>query len=409
MAIDRGAVRAVVWQDAIPALRVFAALRLALNFKCLVLAGLGAAGMVAGWRLLGQLFHDPDHLALSRNIETFNVWPWDSPHKVPTTGILASLREWWNHNPLSGAWLELSSPFILLFQRPTFAHAMYLLCCGLWNLLIWSFFGGAICRQAAVGFARHENVSLGQMARFVHPRWHSYFVAPLFPLLGVTLIAALMALVGLIIRSDVGLAIASVVLWPLMLVGGFMMAFLLLGLFFSFPLMWAAISTEGTDSFGALSHAYSYSYQRPLQYLLYAAVAGLAGVLGWLLVTVFSDWILILVDWGVTWGSRPERLDQIYTVQTVETLGDAGAKAVQFWSNVLKTLAFGFVFSYFWSASTVIYFLLRKQVDATQLDEVYMPDEQVPHGLPVLKQGADGVPVAGDQLAMATSDEAEDD
>ena len=35
-----------------------------------------------------------------------------------------------------------------------------------------------------------------------------------------------------------------------------------------------------------------------------------------------------------------------------------------------------FVYSYFWSASTIIYFLLRQSDDATDLDEVYLPDEQ---------------------------------
>jgi hypothetical protein len=36
----------------------------------------------------------------------------------------------------------------------------------------------------------------------------------------------------------------------------------------------------------------------------------------------------------------------------------------------------GFAYSLFWSASTIIYFLLRKAVDETDLDEVYMEEEQ---------------------------------
>ena len=66
-------------------------------------------------------------------------------------------------------------------------------------------------------------------------------------MLGAGLVALLLALVGLALRVDVGVLVASV-FWPLVLLGGFVMAFLLLGLFFGFPLMWGAISAEGTDS-----------------------------------------------------------------------------------------------------------------------------------------------------------------
>ena len=59
------------------------------------------------------------------------------------------------------------------------------------------------------------------------------------------------------------------------------MALLLLGLAFGWPLMWATISTEGTDSFDALSRSYAYVFQRPLRYLFYVVVraysAGWAG------------------------------------------------------------------------------------------------------------------------------------
>ena len=49
-----------------------------------------------------------------------------------------------------------------------------------------------------------------------------------------------------------------------------------------------------------------------------------------------------------------------------------------------------FVFSYFWTATTAIYFLLRRHVDATEMDEVYIPEEGE-HGLPPLDHDAAGV------------------
>jgi hypothetical protein len=85
-------------------------------------------------------------------------------------------------------------------------------------------------------------------------------------------------------------------------------------------------------------------------------------------------------------------------------IADTGAAIIVFWTNCVRALAFGFIFSYFWSASTVIYFLLRRQVDATELDEIFMPDEHDQHGLPPLKTGPDGMPTPVDEVAAEDAD-----
>ncbi len=400
MAEERGTLRSIAWLQVFPALHIFSAVRMALNLKALLLAAIAVSGTVAGWRVLDQLFTDDPAPMTAALTEYYNVWPWQRPLESSSPHEFTALQTWYFHSPLFGAWNELSSPFRRMYdmhEAPTFTKFMYLLCCALWSLIVWAFFGGAISRQAAVAFARQENVSLGGMIRFVNPRLGAYVVAPLFPLLGAGLIALLMAGVGALMRLDFGVAVAGVVLWPLVLFGGFLMAFLLLGLFFGFPLMWGAISAEGTDAFGALSHAYSYVYQRPLRYLGYAILAALAGVLGWYLVTMFGSWILQLADWGVSWGSGTERLNHVKGPENLGSMANTGATFMRFWNDCLRTLAYGFVFSYFWTSTTIIYFLLRRLVDAKELDEVYMADEQARLGLPPLKTSPDGIPAVADE------------
>jgi hypothetical protein len=416
MAEDRVALRAVAWQQVFPSLRLFSALWMALNFKALVLAAIAVTGMVAGWRMLGTILIGEDGPPAAQAAD-FNTWPWDRVSlytlggavSTPPTpdevfpGQLTSPGTWIEESPLVVAWRELSAPFREMYkarEAQSVTSFTYLLCCGLWSLLVWAFFGAAITRQAAIAFARQENTSLGQLAAFTNPRWTSYFVAPLFPILGTMLMAAFMAVLGVLMRADLGVLVASIV-WPLALLGGFMMAFLLIGLFFGFPLMWGAISAEGTDAFGALSHSYSYVYQRPLHYLAYALVAAVAGVLGWYLVSLFIDWILVLVTWGISWGSGVPRWTDLQGPETMGRLADTGAAIIGFWTNCLHALAYGFAFSYFWSATTVIYFLLRRQVDATELDEVFMPEEHEQHGLPPLKTGPDGMPTVVDEPALS--------
>jgi hypothetical protein len=58
-----------------------------------------------------------------------------------------------------------------------------------WMLLIWGFYGGAITRIAVVKLGREEHISLGEALGHVRRKLLSYFFSPLFPLLGVVLLA----------------------------------------------------------------------------------------------------------------------------------------------------------------------------------------------------------------------------
>ena len=108
-------------------------------------------------------------------------------------------------------------------------------------------------------------------------------------------------------RANFGLLLGGL-LWPLVLVAGLLMTLLLLGLLFGWPLMWATISAEGTDSFDALSRSYAYVFQRPLHYLFYVVVAGFVGWLGWLLVANFAAGVIWMSDWAAGWGAGGDRL-----------------------------------------------------------------------------------------------------
>jgi hypothetical protein len=54
-----------------------------------------------------------------------------------------------------------------------------------------------------------------------------------------------------------------------------------------------------------------------------------------------------------------------------------GAGMVTFWLCLIFLLVVGFAYSYFWSASSIIYLLMRRKVDDTELDEVHLEDEDL--------------------------------
>jgi hypothetical protein len=51
------------------------------------------------------------------------------------------------------------------------------------------------------------------------------------------------------------------------------------------------------------------------------------------------------------------------------------AVVVALWLYLLFLLIVGFGYSYFWTASTIIYLLMRQKVDDTEMDEIHLEEE----------------------------------
>src|SRR6185369_4207831 len=141
------------------------------------------------------------------------------------------------------------------------------------------------------------------------------------------------AILGLLLKLDLGVLFVGII-WPVVLLCGLFIAILLVGLLFGWPLMWPTVSTEGTDSFDALSRSYSYTYQRPVHYLFYAAVAGVLGMLAWIVVVIFANGVITFSYWAASWGSGAARMNEIYQAGNTHSgtgIFGVGANAIGFW------------------------------------------------------------------------------
>ena len=212
-------------------------------------------------------------------------------------------------SPLFDSWVVLSQPVwrILSIHPPTSGESLTvrdffsLLLSAFWSLAVWAYFGAAISRVAAVQLASGEQVGWGAALRWAGSKWLAYFAAPVLPMLGVALAVLPILVLGLIMKTDL-LAVVAALIWPLVLAGGFVMTILLIGVLLGWPLMWATISVEGTDSFDALNRTYAYIFQRPLRYLFYAVVAAVIGWLGWIVVENFAASVIWLASWAASWA-----------------------------------------------------------------------------------------------------------
>lgn len=413
---ERGVVREIAWRECFPWLRLFDTLRFALKVRMLLPAAAGVLLTVFGWWLIGWVFSGTSDSHLTAWIESYGTCPWKAGEmggSMPTPPTLAPGGPFEpaaigrfpasGTSPFTAAWWTLSAPARQLFDPElTFTGLAFLLLCLLWGLAVWALVGGVLTRMAAMQLGREEGIGWGHALRYVRSKWPSYASAPMLPLLGVLLAAIPMAVGGLMLRWSVSALVIGIA-WPLMLAGGLLMVVFLIGLCFGWPLMWAAISTEGTDNFDALSRSYSYVYQRPLKYLAYAALAAVLSMLGGMLALGVAEAVIHLTNWAAGWGAGEPVGEWIARTRKQDGFESWAPSLIWFWHGCVRLVALGFVYSFFWTASSAIYLLLRQDVDGTEFDEIYVEDSGEVFDSPALTKDAAGVPIVADDEGEASS------
>lgn len=278
-------------------------------------------------------------------------------------------------------------------------HYLYGVVFLLLTLAVWALFGGAIHRIAALHAAREEKMSAMQALRFSIGKFGAFLTAPLLPM-GLVLLLGLGVLAGGALISIPGVHVVFSLLFVVVLIAALAIAFLLVGWFFGGALMYPTIAVEGSDAFDAMSRSFSYVLNRPWRALLYALVAVVYGTITYLFVRFFAYLGLLAAhtfakagSWGGdAMGPWADQVDLVWTKPTFDNLMGAipwdamsgmekvTAAIIAAHLFVVAALVTAYFLSYFASASTVIYLLLRRQVDATDTDDVYMdePEEDLP-------------------------------
>lgn len=390
MSHSEQALRSVVWTQVFPWLIIVRVFRIAVSARMLILGAAGILLTLNYWAMLATMFTVPEKdrpwlapadgcpwLAIDRAVADHwteqlaqDVSPSLPPGPRGSAGALDT--------SFFGAWRQLSAPMVAMFALDaSVSDVAVLLCAAFGSLAIWAFFGGAMARIAAVQLACDEYLGLTAALRFACRKWVPLFAAPLIPACGIVAAGVPLWVLGLLLRSGVGMFLVSLI-WPVALVFGAIMALLALGLLFAWPLMWATIAAEGSDSFDALSRAYAYLFQRPIHYLFYALVAAVLAWPSWIVVGTITSGVVGMAYWSASWGSGETVISTVTprVGDDIEGLGRVGAVVIRFWATAAKSLGVGFVYSFFWGGIAAIYLLLRRDVDATEMDEVFLETDR---------------------------------
>lgn len=283
-------------------------------------------------------------------------------------------------------------------------HPIYCIVFFAFELAVMSIAGGAICRIAALQFARGEKPGLNEALRYSIKKFMSFFTAPLAPfgiIIFIGIFVFLLGLAGNIPR--VGELIVGLGM-PLALFAGSLLAVIVIGAVAGFNLMFPAVAYDGSDSFDAISRSFSYVYAKPWRMAVYTVIASIYGSICYTFVRIFAfltlwitRWVLQLGIWFDNGSKEANKLVAIwpkpdfrYLLGSSDTLTtnwteSVAAFLVYLFLLVIVGLVVSFIISFYFSANTIIYSLMRKTVDKAAFEDIYMQFDEA-DAEPVVKE-----------------------
>lgn len=337
--IGEGTIRRIDWTELVPAVLLLRIFSTALGLRILGIAVIG--GML--WQI-----SDIRILSVNRsNLRDVAFGTFDMSYNENIFRYIFS--------SILNVFDKLSPPQSLFF------HSLY---SDLWDLfgdyrfwesgLLCLICGTAICRIAAVRLTIDESESNRHLCRFVLRRCGSIVNAVFILTVGILLCYLPVYAAGKLLTVPVAGVIAEILL-PVPMLFALLTVILIIGLVAGLPLLFAAVCTDASDGFDAVSRTFSYIYQRPLHYVLYWIYSAVLGYLGYLLV-----WYFVVLAASLLQGAGI-------------VIANAGGQTVfaQIWILIGLQIPAAYQIAWFFTSGTAIYLLLRRSVDAAPFNEVY--------------------------------------
>jgi len=250
--------------------------------------------------------------------------------------------------------------------------------------------GGAICRMAALQLASDERPGVIQGLQFGRQKLVHLICAPLTPLAIILVLGVFITLLGALGNIPYAGELLVAVFLIFALIIGFFITLLAVGAIGGLNLMFPAIAYENSDSFEAINRSFSHVFARPWRMAFYTFVAAVYGAACYIFVRLFmfillsaTHGFLRLGLWvGSSQVSSVNKLEAIWPTPNFVNL--FGVTSIQLnWSEgvsafvislvvlVVFCCAAAFVISFFFSANTIIYALMRSKVDNTPIEEIH--------------------------------------
>jgi len=270
-------------------------------------------------------------------------------------------------------------------------HFVYCIIFFVITLSVISIAGGAICRIAALQFAGGEKPGLTEALRFSSKKFTSFFTAPLAPILIIIFVGFFIFLLGLIGNIPRAGELIVGIGMPLALFAGVLIVVILIGAVAGLNLMFPAVAYDGSDCFDAISRSFSYVYAKPWRMVFYTVIAAVYGSICYTFVRFFAFLLLCTTRWFLQLGlwvdnsvQEVNKLTAIWPKPEFKDLLGSSELSITNWTESLAAfliylfllvvvgLVVSFIISFYFSANTIIYSLMRKKVDNTALEDIHI-------------------------------------
>lgn len=237
---------------------------------------------------------------------------------------------------------------------------------------VWAVLGGAISRMVAADIAGHLYMTARDGVGFAFVRVLSLAGAIVLPLVGLGVLALVIALVGWVLLGIPAVNVFGSLLYGLVLLLGFLMTFLFAGFVVGHALLIPAVAIEGSDSLDAVQRTYAYVWGRPARAMAYAGFCLLQGAIVFALVRWFVTGAVELTgDLSTAWFGAEAAQALIDPIGEGEA--SLASKIIAGWNNIVLLVLPAFVISFYFSASTITYMLMRRINDEQDMHDIWMP------------------------------------
>lgn len=316
-------------------------------------------------------------------VRTRPLSPWEATSAQITTSFHGVILGVINLN-VSGVFAELSTIFYRTPLSLWKVNKAFLIVFGLFLVLVLGIGGGALSRMAAAQTAGLERLRVRSALAFSVNNWRRFSVALALPLLLALVVACVLVVLGLLMAVP-WIDMVGGLLYGIGILLGFVIAFLLLGYAAGFSLLVPAVACENCDPGDAMQRSFAYVINRPLHLLFYAALAILGLVIGYLVVAFIAAMMLNLTAALVgalhdhpavsqTGGYTAFDLTREANPIVFESWhGTLTGWFVYVWETIVVCLVGSYVIAYYYSASTIIYLLMRRAADGQDIEEIWRP------------------------------------
>lgn len=272
-------------------------------------------------------------------------------------------------------------------------HPVYSLLFFTFSVLVICFFGGGICRCAALEFARSEKPGLMEAIQYSWERYRSLLSAPLLPAGLLITFASVIILIGWAGNLPwAGELLIAGLFWLLLLIG-LLMAMLIFASLAGATLLFPAVVYEGTTGPDAIGRSFCYVLGKPWWMVFYTLAEIVLGTLYYLFIRLMVFVVLRLTYVLLSWGLFPVtdgagKLQRIWskpsffyflnrTTDPANWSETVASGVIYAFMLLLVGLVLALIISFVFSATTIIYSLMRKKVDKVDFDEVDLHLEKV--------------------------------